>query len=259
MATLDKKFKPQLRFVDIDSQSRIIKLQDVGKYIDILNTDVEAVIVEVDGKNHVRYNKEFDPEHPDYIVIPNATQIVDGKAFEIDSYKLGITDENESYESFRGGVLDINYYVITGSIELEGEKGDEYLIGEDLHLIYENFDSIVAGGKIYKINKTIPTNAGTVLYLTKPLEEDVSEVEVAYRGNLKVKNDYDTRKILAKTARVLTYRDATPSIWDRKEAIMKLIHNWEASKILWELEEYDEVDLILSENVEIGYYLGLIC
>lgn len=254
-----------IRLVKSDTQARRITFQDVkeGGY----TTPTQVVVLNVDNpfgtkKNGtVRYQNTLDLDHPEYLVIPTAGQISDGIEFTVDSYTLGVTKEDQGYYSFRDGVLNVNYYVSDDTLEVTGVKDTNWLIGSGFEPILEKYDSVIIGKEVYQIMKgfNYPSNAGTVIYLDRDLTEDVSEVHVAERSNLKVLNNTVTKTTIARGACIMAdplYRNN--GILEKQNGVFKVIRNNEASRILFEREDYAEADRLLTENVEIGKFLNLI-
>lgn len=275
MAT--NKLKPKIDIVKTDVMVRVLTLQDVtGAYDSETNpngygypnkstSEVTAVLVRIknpfDGHDEktVRFNSDFDPLHPEYLVVPTANQIADGHVFDINSYVLGATKYDEGYKTFRDGVLDVDYYVAFENITVSGTKGNPFITGTGLHEVLANFDSIIVGTSIYDLNKSMPTNGGTVLYLNKDLEENVTTVKVADKGNVKLYNKFRSKCILKRAGHILSsgysYRER---MLEKENGVMKVATNMEAMDICWESEDYTAVNRLTNENLRIGTLLGII-
>lgn len=254
-----------IKLVKSDTQARRITFQDVkeGGYTTLAQVVVLTIdnpfVTKKDGV--VRYQNTFDPEHPEYLVIPTAQQIAEGIVFTVDSYILGVTKEDQGYYSFRDGVLNVNYYVSDDTLEVTGVKGTNWLIGSGFEPYLEKYDSVIIGTEVYQIMKGLnyPSNAGTVIYLDRDLTADVTEVYVAERSNLKVLNNTLTKTVIARGACIMAdplYRNN--GILEKQNGVLKVMRNNEASRILFEREDYAEADRLLRENVEIGRFLNLI-
>lgn len=206
----------------------------------------------------VKYVNVFDPDVPENFVIPTASEIGEGKEFTLDSYKLRVTESDKPYYSFRDGVINFDIYVGGSNISVTGNEGDEYITGSGLLDVIENYDAIMVDDSVYNLIKDRSTNAGTVLYLDKPLVSDVSSVTVAVRDNLKVRNNFRTKCALGNAAHILSdsnyYR---PGLDERQNAVMKLIKNDIASKFLFESRDYIGSERMLMENLSIIKWLGL--
>lgn len=252
-----------LKFVKSDPMSRQLTLQWVKPDgSPIINASVAVLAIDKPfpkgGDGSVRYQNTLNPSHPEYLIDPKAIDIGGGKVFEVDSYKLGITKVDEPYYSWRDGVINVNIYVGGDNITVTGLKDTNYLVGTGLQPILENYDSVIVGKDVYQLDKSKSTNAGTILFLTSDLKEDVSSVTVAVKDNLKLYNDFRTRCAIAQVAQVLTdtnyYR---PSVNEKSQAVLKLITNKQASKILFDQESYLEADRLLQENIDIIKFLQL--
>lgn len=241
-----------LEFIKNDTLARQISFKDKsGGY---LGRTVTQVILTV--KNPFDTKKDGLAKW-DSTTVPTHVQIKDGKVFEVDSQKLGLTTVNESYWSFRDGVLNWNYFAGFENVAVTGAKGDNFVIGVGfIPLLEKGYDSVIINGKPYAIDLSKPTNAGTVLYTFEPLESNATSVTFAERSNLKLRNNFRTKSAICKAAKSLvgSFRDR---IVDKEIAVQKLIRNEMASKILFEQEDYDSSDKLLRENVQILNYLGL--
>ena len=254
--------KDNLRLVSSNNLARQISLQLNPE--EPYTTPVTTVVLRVDNpfdtkKNGVvKYVNTFDPNHPEWLVIPTASQIGDGKVFLIDSNKLGITGYDESYLSFRDGVLNLNLYVGLQTVSVTGDKDTNWLIGTGLETLLQNYDSVIIGSETYELRKDLPTNGGTVVYLDRYLEEDVTSVTFAERNNLKVFNDFKSKCIIAKSSALLgtdLYPNRTS---DKEQAVLKVIRNKMAASILFEQEDYKGAERLLLENIEIGNHLRVL-
>lgn len=227
-------------------------------------TTASTVIVRVENPfgtkqdGSVKYVNVFDPDFPEHLVIPTAYEIGEGMVFKIDSYKLGITESDKPYYSFRDGVINFDIYVGGSNINVAGEEGDEFIVGTDLGEVLENYDSIIVDDQVYQLLKDKSTNAGTVLYLDRPLETDITSATVAVRDNLKVRNNFRTKCALGKMVPLLAdsnyYR---PSLDEKQVAIMKVLKNDVASRYLFDSRDYLGSEKLLLENLQIIKWLGL--
>lgn len=250
-----------LKLISSDVNTRQMTLQDTSVGYTSPALCILLVIDNAFGTNKdgvVRYQNTFDPTHPEYLVIPKAVDIGNGTTFTVDSYKLGITESTQGYLSYREGVLNLNYYVGLEVVTASGTKGESWLVGTGFDPIIENYDSVIIGKEVYQILKDRPSNAGTVMYLDKSLSQDVTEVTVAERSNLKIRNNFQTKKAIAKVACILTDSNYfRPSVSEKSNRVMKLIVNDTASKILFENEDYIGSEKLLNENILIIQSLGI--
>jgi len=241
-----------LKFIKSNQLARQISFQDdSGGY---LGRTVTQVLLAV--KDPFDTGKEGLAKW-DSTTIPTHTQIKDGKIFEVDSQKLGLTTVNQSYYTFKDGVLNFDYYVGFEQVAVTGAKGDNFVIGSGfIPLLEKGYDGVIINGKPYALDLSKPTNAGTVLYLFEDLPKDITSLTFAERSNLKLRNNHRTKCAIGKVAQVLIggYRDR---IVDREIAVQKLVRNEMASKILFEQEDYLASDKLLKENVEIIKWMGL--
>ena len=231
-----------LKFIKSSQLARQISFQGSGGY---LGRTVTQVILTV--KDPFDTGKDGLAKW-DSTTIPTHTQIKDGKVFEV----------NQSYYTFKDGILNFDYYVGFEQVAVTGGKGDNFVISSTNLIPYleKGYDSVIINGKPYALDLSKPTNAGTVLYLFEDLPEDVTSLIFAERSNLKLRNNHRTKCAIGKAAQVLIggYRDR---IVDREIAVQKLVRNEMASKILFEQEDYLGSDKLLKENVEIIKWMGL--
>lgn len=207
----------------------------------------------------VRYQNTFDPQHPEYLTIPKAQEIGNGKVFTVDSHKLGLSTSEQGYSTFKDGVINVDAYVGQQSISVTGVKDTNYLVGTNLTEIATSFDAVIVGTDVYKIDKSKPTNAGTVLYLFEDLKSDVTSVTVAYRSNLKLYNNFRTKCLIGKSAHILTNDYSTHyDILEKERGVLKVIRNDIASRICFEQEDYEKAERLLKENIQIGLRLGIL-
>ena len=191
---------------------------------------------------------------------PTASQIGNGRVFETDSNKLGITKDDQGYYSFRDGIVEVDLHLGMDIVEVTGTKGDFFVIGTGLQNVFDNYDSVLIGDEVYIIDKSKDTNAGTVLYFDKDLSEDISEMTVAIRESTKVLSNLRTKKIIAKSAHILSndYPSSRYRVLEKENGVLKVIKNKLASEIFFEREDYSKADFMLRENVQIGNYLGVL-
>lgn len=156
-----------LRLVGHNKMARQITLQlnKEGGY----SRPVSEVVLKINDPFSVnktgtlKHVNELDPNHPEWLIVPTAQEIADGKVFTVDSYKLGVTDANSGMNSFRDGVLNLNLYVGLQTVSVTGVGGTDYLIGTGLNLLLEAYDSVIIGQEVYQLRKDMPTNGGTVV------------------------------------------------------------------------------------------------
>ena len=187
-----------------------------------------------------------------------ASNIGLGKVFDVNSNTLGLTDANSGVNSFRDGILNINFYVGLQTVSVTGDKDTNWLIGTGLETLLQNYDSVIIGSETYELRKDLPTNGGTVVYLDRDLNEDVTNVTFAERNNLKVFNDLRSKCIIAKSSALLgtdLYPNRTS---DKEQAVLKVIRNKVAASILFEQEDYKGAERLLLENIEIGNHLRVL-
>src|SRR5690606_6786002 len=175
---------------------------------------------------------------------PTASQIGNGRVFETDSNKLGITKDDQGYYSFRDGIVEVDLHLGMDIVEVTGTKGDFFVIGTGLQNVFDNYDSVLIGDEVYIIDKSKDTNAGTVLYFDKDLSEDISEMTVAIRESTKVLSNLRTKKIIAKSAHILSndYPSSRYRVLEKENGVLKVIKNKLASEIFFEREDYSKAD-----------------
>src|SRR5690606_7156347 len=160
-----------LRLVGHNKMARQITLQlnKEGGY----SRPVSEVVLQINDPFSVnktgtlKHVNNLNPNHPEWLIVPTAQEIADGKIFTVDSNKLGISGYNEPYLSFRDGVLNLDLYVGLQTVSVTGAEGTDYLIGTGLNLLLEAYDSVIIGQEVYQLRKDMPTNGGTVVYLDK--------------------------------------------------------------------------------------------
>lgn len=191
---------------------------------------------------------------------PTASQIGNGEVFETDSHSLGVTKYDQGYYSFREGIVEVDLHLGMDVVEVTGAKGDFFVIGTGLQDVFDNYDSVLIGGEVYIIDKSKDTNAGTILYFDKDLSKDISEMTVAIRESTKVLSNMRTKKIIAKSAHILSndYPSSRYRVLEKENGVLKVIKNKLASEIFFERGDYSKADFMLRENVQIGNYLGVL-
>ena len=248
-----------LRLVGHNKMARQITLQlnKEGGY----SRPVSEVVLQINDPFSVnktgtlKHVNNLNPNHPEWLIVPTAQEIADGKIFTVDSNKLGISGYNEPYLSFRDGVLNLDLYVGLQTVSVTGAEGTDYLIGTGLNLLLEAYDSVIIGQEVYQLRKDMPTNGGTVVYLDKELKEDTSEVVFAERNNLKIFNDFRTKCIIGKSAYILLNTKRVP---EKEQAILKVVRNKVVAEVAFEQTDYLLADRLLRENVDIGNYLRVL-
>lgn len=250
-----------LKFVKSELQSRIVTLQytpDEGKPV----FNASKVILSVnnpfpkgeDGK--AVWVNQLSPTNPSWMIVPTAQQIGSGMVFSIDSHKLGVTEGDSPYQSFRDGVINIDIYVAGDTITVSGAKGNPYVTGTGLQTVLENYDAILIGDEVYKLDKSKGTNGSQILFLLSDLKTDVTSAQIAVRDNLKLFNSFRSQCILSKVASILSSQTYfRPNNTERVNAVLKIITNLKASEIEFERREYQQADRLLRENVDIIKWL----
>lgn len=243
-----------IRFIKFDPMSRVMTLQD--------NHDSGSYPVgEAVSTAYVTVDNPFGNSKDGKYEIPNPVDVTNGKVFDIDSHKLEVTDEDESYLSFKEGVFDVNYYVGFAQIDVTGNEGDIYLTGNNLVPVASTYDSVIIEGEIYEIDKSKDTNAGQILFLQSPLKSDATEATVALRFVAKIYNDFRSKYIIARSAHILgnNYPNSVRNrLLEKENGVLKVIKNRIASKIFFEQGDYLKATRLLKENLEIGEWLQVI-
>ena len=189
--------------------------------------------------------------------IPKTSEIGAGKTFKLNSQLLGVTDFYSSYLTFKDGV-QVCYGADKEVLSVTGVKGNNYLIGTGLQPILESYDSVILpNNDVLQLDKSKPTNGGTVLYFLSDLTQDVTSFNPAWRTTVKLKNDFRTKAVLCKVVHILG-SDYRSKIDEKENAVQKLIRNKMTADLAWEMEDYDLVDQLLKENIRIGEWLGVI-
>lgn len=130
---------------------------------------------------------------PNDQIYPEVNQIAGGEPVNIDSIKLGIAN---TQTTFSDGVYDINLHaILDDSITADGNKGENFLV-PSVPTDVSEYDVIYAGGVVYDIDKSKPTNNNTVIYLVQELQATVASVQVGYKANVKVMKDLGLRTCL---------------------------------------------------------------
>lgn len=158
--------------------------------------------------NYVRYVRTQDPNNPQYLVTPNLDAILDGTPVELNSITLGITDPYGGLLAFNDGVLDLNMYTAMNLFGgVVGNQGDIYISVPPPNLstinlddIYYNYHFIMVGEDVYEIDHRIPTNNGTVLYLTEPLKVNIDSFYPVHVANTKIYNSRNSDCCIAAQA-----------------------------------------------------------
>lgn len=240
-----------LHFINADVQGRqwTFKLDPIGSPVLKATLVVKRPFEGMDGV------QVFDDT-----TTPTASQICNGEVFEIDSNSLGFTKDDQGYYSFRDGIVEVDLHLGMDIVEVTGARGDFFVIGTGLQDVFDNYDSVLIGDKVYIIDKSKDTNAGTVLYFDKDLTEDISEMTVAIRENTKVLSNLRTKIIIAKSAHILSndYPSSRYRVLEKENGVLKVIKNKLASEIFFERGDYSKADFMLRENVQIGNYLGVL-
>src|SRR5699024_1509136 len=253
-----------LKFINSKLNARKITLQYEKPEDAPFQNQADTVLVEVTNPFSTKesgvtvFKNQVDPDHPEYFTTPTAGQIGNGKVFDLDSYKLGITESDQGYLTFRDGVIDINAWIGAFVNPFEGNEGEPFVIGEGFIGILENYDGFIVDNIGYRFLKDRSTNGGTVLFLDKPLHRDIDNAVVSLVDNLKLYNDFRTKQAICKIATILTEKSYyRPGLDERQRACLKLLTNKQASSILFEQKSYLESNRLLVENVQIIGWLGL--
>lgn len=206
------------------------------------------------------FEKEDGVQVFDEDTTPSISEIGNGKVFDTDSNKLGITKDDQGYYSFRDGIVEAEFHLGFDEVFVTGSEGDFFAIGTGLQQVFDNFDSVLIGEDVFTIDKSKSTNAGTVLYFDKELPEDITSMVVSKRYSTKVLSNLRTKTIIAKSAHILSndYPSSRYRILEKENGILKVIKNKIASEIFYEQEDFIKADFMLRENVQIGYYLGVL-
>lgn len=253
-----------LKIISSDLNARKITLQYVRPDDNPFGNQAVSVIVQAtnpfgDKRNGTTvFKNSLDPSHPEYLIIPTAGEIEAGKVFDIDSYKLGLTKSEDSYLTFRDGVLDIDIAIGAFDVNMVGEEGNSFVTGSGFIDILTNYDAIIVDNVFYRLLKDRSSNAGTVMYLDKPLHRGITSATVALVDNLKIYNDYRTKQAICGVATILTensyYR---PYLDEKRQAVLKLLTNKQASSLLFDNKSYLEADRLLNESLDIINWLQI--
>lgn len=253
-----------LKFINSDLNARKITLQYEKPEDSPITGQVDTVLIEVtnpfsDKKTGITvFKNALDPDHPEYLTNPTAGQIGSGKVFDLDSFKLGNTKSDGGYKTFRDGVIDINAWIGAFVNPFQGNEGEPFVTGNGFIDILENYDGFIVDNVGYRFLKDRSTNAGTVIYLNKPLHRSIDNAVVSLVDNLKLYNDFRTKQAICKIATILTEKSYyRPGLDERQKACLKLLSNKQASSILFEQKSYLESNRLLTENVEISNWLGV--
>lgn len=244
----------ELKVISLDTMAREFTLQ--------IKTDYEytsvpnSVVVRVKSPFPSREGKEGVAVFTT-TTNPTAEQIVDGKVFRINSNNLGVTKDTHGFLSFKDGVIEIDCYLGLEKIDLVGNEGDFYATGQNLTSVRDNFDAIIVEGNVYNIDKSKPTNAGTILYFFEEFKISFLKAEKSLRANVKTFNEFRTNYIISKFGQIVSQQHGSP-ITEKERALVKVLFNKEDAKIRFERKDYSGSSFSLRENIEIGNYLGVL-
>lgn len=125
--------------------------------------------------------------------LPTPLQIANGKEVVLNTDLLESGDGLGSSFIFVDGILDVNMYV-----EFPGMNG--VTITADTKAIYGGdftealkADAVLVNGVIYEIDRGVPLNGSTVLYVTEEFTESATSFTSLYRSNVKVLADAMSR------------------------------------------------------------------
>jgi hypothetical protein len=189
------------------------------------------------------------------IELPNIDELLNGVNIPIDSGRLGITQAGQGIEAFSDGILDLDYTVVLNNpIQVQGTAGNSYIVGTGLDALL-SYEQISIAGELYTINKFIPTNNGTVLYLNSPLTFGtgtvvVLPVEVA---NLKVLVQAEATRLLVSNTGVMA-NNCCDCYNARKflEDISKL-YVWKiAAQLAFDQADYQKADNLIHTVNDFG-------
>ena len=202
---------------------------------------------------------DSDPNNPDFIYYPTAENIGDGETFSLNSNNMGITDFYSPYYAFRDGVISMDAYASWESISAEGTQGNNFLkVTSGALDVIEQYSAVIVNSEVYHIDKTQYTNADTLIFLMEDLLTDVDSVELAIRDNVKLWNNVRTKKTIAELVSAISLNNPKRKIFvDLEQAVLKVIRNDIASKILFQNKEYDRSEYLLKENLKIADRYGI--
>ncbi len=192
-----------IEFKGTDDTGRVLNVQDTSTGWDINSTqktDVQQIRFEVSKYDRpevysATWYRAPDPNDPlQFSTNPIVDEILSGVTVGLTSLHFGITTPEQGLAPFNDGVYDINAYYIVTPVNgvFTGQEGDIYLQGVNTQDIVEKYDSVVVADKVYQIDKTKDTNAGTLLYISTPLEDSTTVVAFAHRANTKGLNVADS-------------------------------------------------------------------
>lgn len=190
----------KLTFVSLDKNSRVLTVKDTTEPN---SDDYDKVIIRVGRVNTSEFVEIEQTPHNINTKLPSFTDILSGKDIPINSYVLGITEVGGGLEAFSDGILDINMYKIENILyTFPVVEGQNFIVGTGLDALYA-YDEISVGAKRYTINKSLPHNGGTVLYLTKDIEESADDFKPVVQSNLKVFNSMGAERFLSTNSLVI--------------------------------------------------------
>lgn len=195
--------KSKVEGVCVDNTGAIITIKDTTGVYSISNTggfgapnplatSVQKVVITLSKYNSPKILQAIWGRNPIDDTTVNATptveEILNGEEIQLTSLTFRATTPQQGMKAFEDGVFDINLYHVVEPIPVTGNVGNIYVNGTDLDDVFFDYDSVLINSKLYQIDKTLPTNGGTLLYFTEPLTETITQMEPAYRANTKVAN-----------------------------------------------------------------------
>lgn len=243
--------------VSIDKTGAIFYIKDATGVYSATNTggygfpnpevgDIDRIIFTVSNFNSSdilsqTYVRVADPLHPEWLTQPTINQITSGVTVELSSVTL---TGSPFPLLFSDGVEDLNMYTVMNAVKsgIVAQIGNPYVEGSNLDtfLIY---DSIYLGNKLYDIDKTKTTSGGTVLFLIQELQDNGTQFQPAYRGNVKFINDKNLiEKLYGAAADISKSCDCK----DIDNIMMMNLHR-ELAEISFEGEDYDSATTLLGK------------
>lgn len=237
---------PNLTFVELSASGKEITLKDATPSYAAGTTPVGANLILT---NPFTGTVKESTITYDSTSTPTISQVTNGMAFKVNSVTLGDSTILQGLRTFKDGVLTFNYFPYTAAVAGVGTKGNHYIIGTGFIDILSNYEAIVVGKNVYNLDKSKPTNGGTVLYTVEEIQEDFTAFNPAYRSPLSVLIDSSVKSAIAEGASALAYPHNRTS--GLKEGIRKLIHNFTASRIWFENSQYDMCNKAARESAAI--------